>query len=276
MTGQTSQHVDTPSWVPAWDGAAYATNTAHHRAHDDAFVDSLPLRADDRVLDLGCGSGDFTATVAALVPDGHVVGLDAQPSMLDEARTRAATNQSFVLAPVQHLDEALADSPPFDLVFSRAVLHWVPAGDVPGVYAAVARALAPGGWFRVDCGGAGNVPAVVALFDDVARGFDGPRCPWNFADPATAMAWLEAAGLDHEAGGRGWVRTVAQRRRFDETSIRGWMHSQALAAYEVTMPAQHHAAFRAAVEERIDELRRADGSFDQTFVRLDLLARRPD
>ena len=53
------------------------------------------------------------------------------------------------------------------------------------------------------------------------------------------------------------------------------MHSQALAAYTETMPAEHHAEFLAAVEERIDELRRADGTFDQTFVRLDLLARRP-
>ena len=268
-------HRDEAIWVPPWDGAAYAANTGHHRVHDGDFVASLPLRPTDRVLDIGCGSGDFTAIVAGLVPDGCVVGLDAQPSMLEEAARAAGTNQSFVLAPAQRLEDALGGEAPFDLAFSRAVLHWVPAVDVPGVYAAAARVLRPGGWFRVECGGAGNVPAIVALFDDVASGFGGPRLPWNFADPASAMAWLEEAGLDHEADGRGFVRTVAQRRRFDEASLRGWMHSQALAAYEADMAAEHHAAFRAAVEERIGELRRADGSYDQTFVRLDLLARRP-
>src|SRR5688500_16668019 len=180
MAGLVSQNVGQPEWLPAWDGAAYAASTGHHRAFDHDFLGTLPLKPADRVLDLGCGSGDFTATIAGLVPDGHVVGLDAQPSMLDEARSRARANQSFVLAPVQQLDDAIAETSTFDVVFSRAVLHWVPAVDVPGVYAAAARRLRPGGWFRVECGGYGNVPAIVALFDDVATGFGGPRCPWNF------------------------------------------------------------------------------------------------
>src|SRR4051794_34932278 len=100
MTEQQSQHVE--PWVPPWDGAAYAANTGHHRAYDDAFLAATPLRPGDRVLDLGCGSGDFTATVAGIVgAAGHVVGVDAQPSMLDEARARAGANQSFVLSSVQ-------------------------------------------------------------------------------------------------------------------------------------------------------------------------------
>ena len=69
----------------------------------------------------------------------------------------------------------------------------------------------------------------------------GPACPWNFADPATALDWLEAAGL----------------------------------AYEAWLPESTHADFRQAVKDRLEELRRADGTFDQTWVRLDLLARRP-
>ena len=56
-----------------------------------------PSRSTDRVLDVGCGSGDFTAKVAALVPDGHVVGLEPQPSMVDEAR-RAIAAQPVVRA----------------------------------------------------------------------------------------------------------------------------------------------------------------------------------
>lgn len=270
MTGRSSH--DSGTWLPAWDGTAYAANTAHHRAHDADFLATLPLRPADRVLDIGCGSGDFTATVAGIVPHGHVVGLDAQPAMVAEARCRALPNQSFVVAPVQQLVETLAAEASFDVAFSRSVLHWVPADEVPAVYAATARVLRPGGWFRVECGGAGNVPAVVALFDDVAAPLGGPRCPWTFADAGSAMAWLEAAGLDHE---QGWARTVAQRRRFDEAALRGWMHSQALAAYTATMPPEHHERFVAGVEERLGELRRPDGTWDQTFVRLDLLARRP-
>ena len=53
------------------------------------------------------------------------------------------------------------------------------------------------------------------------------------------------------------------------------MHSQALNAYEAALPESTHAAFRAAADDQIDELQRPDGTYDLTFVRLDLLAFKP-
>ncbi|MEZ5177410.1 MAG: hypothetical protein R2746_03770 [Acidimicrobiales bacterium] len=120
----------------------------------------------------------------------------------------------------------------------------------------------------------GNVAGTVALLDDVAASFGGPAQPWTFADPAQALDWVEQAGLDVTAEGC-FVRCVGQRRPFDRASLLGWLHSQVLNAYEVGIAADRHDAFRAAVDERVDELRRWDGTFDQTWVRLDLLARRP-
>src|SRR3954471_9485540 len=102
-------------WVPPWDGASYAANTAPHRRYDEEILATLPLCPADRVLDLGCGSGDFTVQVAARVPEGHVVGLDAQRSMLDEARRIARPNQSFVEGPVQRLASVVHGEAPFDL-----------------------------------------------------------------------------------------------------------------------------------------------------------------
>src|SRR3954464_6253695 len=142
MSDTASQHVDSP-WVPPWDGASYAANTAHHRRYDEEILATLPLRPSDRVLDLGCGSGDFTIQVAARVPDGHVGGLDAQRSMLDEARRVAGPNQSFVEGPVQRLAALLQDQPPFDLVLSRSVLHWVPLADHARVLTDSYAALRP-------------------------------------------------------------------------------------------------------------------------------------
>ena len=96
-------------WLPPWD-ASYAANTGHHRVYDELYLATTPLSPADRVLDLGCGSGDFTRIVADRVPDGEVVGLDPQPALLAEARACAGPNQSFVEAPVQHLAVALAGS----------------------------------------------------------------------------------------------------------------------------------------------------------------------
>ncbi|MDQ1533638.1 MAG: hypothetical protein QOF28_1399, partial [Actinomycetota bacterium] len=67
-------------------------------------------------------------------------------------------------------------------------------------------------------------------------------------------------------------RTVAQRRAFDRESVLGWLRSQCEQAYLIGLPPERHDAFRTAMGERVDELRRADGTYDVTFVRLDLLA----
>jgi trans-aconitate methyltransferase len=267
MANMVSQYSDSR---PAWDGPAYADNVGHHRIYDDWFLDGLPLAPADRVLDLGCGSGDFTATVAARVPDGLVVGLDAAPSMLDEARTRARPNQSFVLGPVQRVADLVAGNGPFDVVMSRAMLHWVPWDDHAGVLAAIRGVARPGAAVRIECGGGDNVREIVPFLDSIAARFGrSPRCPWMFAGAGAYLDLVLDAGLSVDGG---WCRTVAQRRAFDRETVTGWLISQCVQAYEVDLPADAHEAFRAAVADEVDALRRADGTYDMTFVRLDVLA----
>ena len=48
-----------------------------------------------------------------------------------------------------------------------------------------------------------------------------------------------------------------------------------LQAYTATMEVDAARAFTAEVDERVPELRRWDGTFDQTWVRLDALVQRP-
>jgi trans-aconitate methyltransferase len=255
-----------------WDGELYAANTGHHRAQDASFLATLPLRPTDRVLDLGCGAGDLTATVAARLPDGEVVGLEPQASLLDVARRHAGRNQVFVEASVQQLSSALPDDGAFDVVMSQSVLHWVPQRDHPALLGEVRRLLRPGGWFRAEFGGVGNVAAVLVLLDDVSSRLGGPVCPWWFADAGMYLELVERSGLEVAEG---FVRTTAQRRRFTREALLGWFRSQCVQAYEAGLAVEHRRAFRAEVEARFDELARWDGSFDQTFVRMEVLARRP-
>ena len=272
----TSSDAATEPWIPAWDGAAYAANTSHHREHDRWFLEHFPIRPADRLLDLACGSGDFTQVLADLVPDGEVVGLDAQPSMIDEARVGARANQSFVVGPVQDLARLFpapdADGS-FSAVCSRSALHWVPADDHPGVLAEAHRLLEPGGWLRIECGGAGNVITIVETFDRIAAGYGGPTAPWTFLTAGAYLEMTERAGF--VLGDDGYVRTVAQRRAFDRESLTGWLQSQAIEAYAIGIDPAERDAFRAEVVERVDEFARHDGTYDQTYVRLDLLVRKP-
>ncbi|RPI06594.1 MAG: methyltransferase domain-containing protein, partial [Actinobacteria bacterium] len=181
MAEQSSQIVNKADvWLPPWDGVAYAANTGHHRVFDAAFLATLPLQGDERLLDLCCGSGDFTRAIADLVPDGEVLGVDAQPSMVGLARACAAPNQTFVLGAVQHLGALLPDGAGFDVVMSRAALHWVPEADHAPLLAECFRQLRPGGRLRLEFGGGDNVRAMLALFDDCSARLGGPRCPWTY------------------------------------------------------------------------------------------------
>ena len=71
------------------------------------------------------------------------------------------------------------------------------------------------------------------------------------------------------------MRSTAQHRGFDRAALLGWFRSQVEQAYTSRLDAERAERFRRDVEARFDELQRADGSFDQTFVRLEVLVRRP-
>jgi trans-aconitate methyltransferase len=261
-------------WLPTWD-ASYAANTGHHRAYDDAFFGTTPLRPGDRVLDLGCGPGDFTRRIAELVPDGHVVGLDPQPALLDTARASARVNQAFVLGPVQHLARLFPDAGAFDAILSRAAMQWVPMADHPGYLSQTWRLLRPGGWFRLEMGGAGNIASMIPTLEAISARFGGPRAPWSFPDPGTYLELFEHAGFTVDPERGAYVRSVAQRRRFDRDSLIGWLTSQCVQGFDGDMDVPTAAAFRDALVDAVDAFRRHDGSYDQTYVRLDALVFKP-
>jgi trans-aconitate methyltransferase len=274
---ETREQKDRPTdelWLPTWD-ASYADNTGHHRVHDAAFLATTPLTPADRLLDLGCGPGDFTRIVADLVPDGEVVGLDPQPVLLADARAQAGPNQTFVEGPVQHLDRLFPEDAAFDGIYSRAAMQWVPMADHPGYLAQVHRLVRPGGWFRLEMGGAGNIRVISAAIEPISLAHGGGRAPWTFPDAGTYLDLFEDAGFAVDVGAGDYVHTVGQRRAFDRDSLIGWLRSQCYKGFEADMPAAEHEPFRAEVEARIDELRHGDGTFDQTYVRLDALVHRP-
>lgn len=255
-----------------WDGALYAQHTAHHRTNDANILAGLQPPAHGTVLDVGCGVGDLTERLAALVPRGRVLGVDADPSMVEQAARRARPGLEFAVAAAQDL-HAVADDASVDLVVSTACLHWVPEADQPVALGELARVLRPGGTLRVDMGGAGQIARTRQLLDAVSESQGGPASPWFFPTVEQYLELLAAAGFRVEGA---QVRLLEQRRPVpDEQALRGWLRSQVLVAYTARMDADAAAAFTAEAERRaVLELRREDGSFDQDYVRLDVRAER--
>jgi SAM-dependent methyltransferase len=252
-----------------WDGRSYPGAAGHHRAHDDWFLARSRPAADARVVDVGCGSGEFTARLAELVPGGSVLGVDPDPSMVEVAGRCRAPNLSFVRAPAQQLDEVV-EAGWADLVVSRAAFHWIPLGDYLRCYEAVRAVLRPGGVFHAESGGAGNVDRLITVLDEAAGALGLPPAATSFPTAGMAFELLEQAGF---APGPEDVRTVAQRRPFTEAGLWDVIRTQSVQGYEVAED-DVRSRFLAEIGRRFEGLRRSDGTFDQTFVRLDVLVRR--
>ncbi|MFK4146552.1 class I SAM-dependent methyltransferase [Streptomyces sp. NPDC004065] len=106
------------------------------------------LKPHMKVLDIGCGPGTITADLAALVPDGHVTGVDRAPGILDRARATAAergvTNADFAVADVHALD---FPDDTFCVVHAHQVLQHV--GDPVRALREMRRVTRPGGLVAV-------------------------------------------------------------------------------------------------------------------------------
>jgi ubiquinone/menaquinone biosynthesis C-methylase UbiE len=110
--------------------------------HDElaARIGSLlaPLRGDERVLDVGCGTGALAYALAPLV--GEVVGVDASEEFLAAAREHAPPGCTFVVGDAESLTFPYGD---FDLVGCLRVLHHVRRPEL--VVSEIARVTRPGG-----------------------------------------------------------------------------------------------------------------------------------
>lgn len=126
-------------------------------------------RGNERVLDLGCGSGEWLLRALATRPRLWAEGVDISEGSLAHAR-EAASNLGVQERLVLHHQDAadFASSHPFDLVLSVGATHAF--GGLLPTLAAARKHLAPGG--RVLIGGGfwerGPSHEAVEMFGDLA------------------------------------------------------------------------------------------------------------
>jgi len=246
-----------------WDAASYERVGAPVRPFGRALLDRLDLRGDETVLDAGCGSGGVTRELIERVPDGRVIGVDASSSMIQQARAALGDAAEWRVGDLLELEI----EQPVDVVFSSATFHWI--SDHDHLFARLFAALRPGGRLLAQCGGRGNVAAVVGALDRAAREppfaehLGGRPGPWNFAGPDETVARLQRAGFaDAEAG--------LHTELVHPENPREYLGTMILGAHLDRLPPE----LRDALVERVAGELPEPPTIE--YVRLTISARRPD
>ncbi|MBW4576901.1 MAG: methyltransferase domain-containing protein [Aphanothece sp. CMT-3BRIN-NPC111] len=246
-----------------WDNALYESKHAFVWQYGEELLQLLSVQPGERILDLGCGTGQLTQKIA--LAGAEVMGIDQAPTMIEKAKANYPDIQ-FAVADAKsfQVDE------PFDAIFSNAVLHWITEPDA--VISCMREALKPKGRFVAEFGGQGNIKAIASALYSVleASGYASPEkmSPWYFPSIGEYATRLEQQGFDvtyavlfdrptpledGDAGMANWI------------SMFGSRFLSALSADEQTRVIQ-------AIEHRLKPTLYRDGTWIADYRRIRLVA----
>ncbi len=145
------------------------------------------VKQGDHVLDVGCGSGSITTTVAALVGDtGSVTGIDTSEHLIEIAKNNysSLSNVHFEVADILQYTAIQQ----FDVVSAARVLQWV--ANPKEVLLKMLTLLKPGG--------------LISILD-----YNHEKIQWTPAIPASMqqfyhafLLWRKDAGMDNQIADR--------------------------------------------------------------------------
>ncbi|MBI2755531.1 MAG: methyltransferase domain-containing protein [Chloroflexi bacterium] len=191
------------------DGLERRAAWPEQRRVREAWLDQIGIRAGQRVLEVGCGTGALARAAAARVaPGGEVVGIDPSPILLERARQLATEANlhgtlAFQEGTAEHTGVPAGS---YDAVLAITVFSHLPrpAEALRGMI----RATAPGG--------------LVSVFDQ-----DYYTLQFDHPDEATTarVVWANAAGVVDGAAGRKLARWLAEAG-LEQIGVQAWAYTE--------------------------------------------------
>jgi trans-aconitate 2-methyltransferase len=185
-----------------WDPSAYLAFDDHRSRPFHDLLARVGASAPRRVVDLGCGPGHLTASLAARWPDAEIDALDSSPDMVADALGRGIAAR---LADVRDWHPGARD----DVVITNAVLQWVPGHR--DLLAGWLGEMPSGSWFGMQVPGNHTSPSHELLRQLLAsprwRGRVQLRAENIVEDLAGYADTLAAAGADADV----WETTYLHR-----------------------------------------------------------------
>lgn len=183
-------------WQDPWKGEVYAKNSVSQQASAEDFMQKVPFKGTESILDVGCGDGKITAAMARAVPQGSVTGVDISPSMIQTAKNAFSDQKNLSF----HVEDAakIHFEQKFDLITSFTVMQWVLEQDL--ALRCFEKALKPGGklWIQMPTGLPDAMQQALekTLSDTRWKShFTGFSAPWRFYQAEEYRTLLEGAHL---------------------------------------------------------------------------------
>jgi SAM-dependent methyltransferase len=198
--------------IEYWNGTAGDAWIARQEAQEAGIalvtgklLARAELRSGERVIDIGCGTGNVTVEAVRLVsPKGQVLGVDISEPMLERAKTRLSGTGNVTLV---HADATVYpfSAASFDVAVSRMGVMFF--AEPAKSFANIRRALRPGGRLAFACWRGLDENPWVAVPLGAARAYapaqkssiPGDPGPFSFGSDARVRGILGAAGFAEPA-----------------------------------------------------------------------------
>ncbi len=124
------------------------------RVGDDLLRVMQPILEPSRILDVGCGSGEFTQTLCKQWPQAQIAALDQAPAMIERAANNLK-NYPQITFFCQDMQQFTTQSP-YELITANFVLQW--ASDLTQLIRVLQHALQKQGYLCFSVPVQGSLP----------------------------------------------------------------------------------------------------------------------
>jgi len=214
------ERINLKSMKDSWNANLYDTKHSFISNYGNDLIELLTPKEGEKILDLGCGTGDLANRISAEGAD--VVGVDQSTNMVGQALSKYPEIK-FIVGDATSLDY----KDEFNAVLSNAVLHWIkqPEEALNSIY----RSLKTSGRFVAEFGGKGNVQMItdeiILQFTEAGLEFKAENFPWYFPSIGEYASLMEKVGfrvtfaqhfdrstpLDGENGMKNWIEMFGSR-----------------------------------------------------------------
>lgn len=246
-----------------WKPQLYNEKHSFVYRYGEDLIKLLEPKANERILDLGCGSGQLTSKINEFAKE--TIGIDNSQEMIDEARSKFK-NIEFQVGDAANFKFAKK----FDSIFSNATLHWVK--NYKGAIKCMYDNLKLNGKIVLEFGGKGNVQTIVHQLRDSLRirGYDeqSDLSLWYFPSIGEYSPELESVGFR--------ILLAQHYNRPTEltdekTGIKDWI-SMFAGSFFNGVKLHHIEEIKSEVQEKIKDKCLVNGKWQADYKRIRIVA----